>query len=95
MNRLIEEGIVDDSCDKCLESLTELSARLPQQLGPYVGPRHGGFGIRDVLGPTLIELGTLLVREFELGRAFAVREALPQRERDLGPVPRWKLEEVS
>jgi hypothetical protein len=65
-----------------------------QQLATHFSPRYGGRGILLMLGPATVKFRTLLGRELQCALALDLTETLPECERDLRPIVRWKLEEL-
>ena len=48
----------------------------------------------DVCGPTTVEVSALFVAERKFTLALTFREAVPERQRELGPIGGWQLEQL-
>ena len=47
-----------------------------------------------MFGPTTVEVGALIVGERKFTLALTFREAVPERQRELGPIACWQLEQL-
>ena len=47
-----------------------------------------------MFGPTTVEVSALFVAERKFTLALTLRQAVPERQRELGPIGCWQLEQL-
>jgi hypothetical protein len=67
---------------------------LRQQLRAHVGPGNRRRGISNVLGPPAVEVSALFIAERKFALTLTFREAVPERQRELGPIGCRQLEQL-
>jgi hypothetical protein len=65
------------------------------KLPPHVLPGNRRSGVGKVLGPTPIELGSLLRPEFQFGATLLVSQTFPEGDRKFGAIERWSLQQFN